>query len=441
MAQAPATTVRIDPQLKAEANAIFDELGISLSAGVSAFLKAVVRTHGMPFEMRLGDEVDKMGTSSITHATSLPSVGRNHDLNRAGLAKKDEFYTQLEDIEAELCNYKEQFKNQVVLCNCDDPFESNFFRFFVQHFNDYGIKKLIATCYGESSYAGRSLPVCDVLTTCRARHNCAYQAVVTHVDTNAPLDTLTPESLRDLFSLPGNSIELLRGNGDFRSEECLALLEGCDIVVTNPPFSLFREFLHVLIATDKKFLIIGNVNAATYKEVFPLIRDNRLWLGASIHSGDRKFSVPDDYPLDAASCGVDEEGRRYIRVKGVRWFTNLDMGQRHRGISLEKTYSPEVYPTYENYNAINVSRCTNIPKDYAGIMGVPITFLDKYDPDQFEILMLANGNVRANADQRLLSQVGYRRHKNDRGGVGVINGKRTYARILIRNKKPVSSDV
>ena len=216
----------------------------------------------------------------------------------------------------------------------------------------------------------------------------------------------------------------------------MSLLDSSDVVVTNPPFSLFRDFMEILVSKEKKFLIIGNINAATYKEVFPLIRDNRIWLGASIHSGDRKFYVPDTYPLNAASCGYDDNGKRYIRVKGIRWYTNLDMSQRHQGLDLTKTYNPEEYPTFDNYNAINVSRTANIPYDYPGIMGVPITFLDKYDPDQFDILMLANGNVRANSNPETLKLVGYKRHENDKGGVGVINGKRSYARILIRNKYP-----
>lgn len=242
--------------------------------------------------------------------------------------------------------------------------------------------------------------------------------------------------LNDLFMLPENSIEFLDGDGDFRSDECLELLNSADIVVTNPPFSLFREYLGTLISSNKKFVIIGNINAATYKEVFPLIKSNQVWFGASIHSGDRKFYVPDSYPLKAAGCGVDASGKRFIRVKGVRWFTNLDMEQRHVGINLIQKYDAERYPKFDNYNAINVSRTKNIPYDYPGIMGVPITFLDKYDPEQFEILMLANGNVRANADKALLDMVGYSRNPNDKGGVGVIAGKRTYARVLIKNRHP-----
>lgn len=434
--KAPATTVRIDPQLKDAANAVFSELGISLSAGISAFLKAVVREQGIPFEMKVNaDFALHSNPVRASKTTAFDEMRKNTELNRAGVAKKDEFYTQLSDIEAELQFYKDSFKDKIVLCNCDDPFESNFFKYFVLHFNELEIKKLIATCYQYSPLSDRKRSIDRLLVPCRAERKDAYKAVVTFVDDSLVQrnNTFIPE---DLFSLTGNSIEFLNGDGDFRSRECMSLLDYSDIVVTNPPFSLFRDFIGTLISKEKKFLIIGNINAATYKEVFPLIRDNKIWLGASIHSGDRKFYVPHAYPLNAANCGYDDDGKRYIRVKGVRWYTNLDMPQRHQGIKLSKTYNPKDYPSFDNYNAINVSRTANIPCDYPGIMGVPITFLDKYDPDQFDILMLANGNVRANSNPETLKLVGYERHENDRGGVGIINGKRSYARILVRNKHP-----
>ena len=435
--KAPATTVRIDPQLKDAANAVFDQLGISLSAGVSAFLKAVVREQGIPFEMKLDTTSAQCGIASKSANSTIPDEARNNaDLNRAGIAKKDEFYTQLCDIEAELQFYVNSFSNKAVLCNCDDPFESNFFKYFVLHFNELKLRKLIATCYQHSSLSGHEYPVDELLAPYPVRQKKAYKAVITFVDDSLLQSDYNSSILKKLFSLPGNSIELLNGDGDFRSAECMSLLESSDIVVTNPPFSLFRDFIGTLVSKEKQFLIIGNINAATYKEVFPLIRDNQIWLGASIHSGDRKFYVPDTYPLNAASCGYDDNGKQYIRVKGIRWYTNLDIPQRHQGLKLTKLYSPEEYPTYDNYDAINVSRTANIPYDYPGIMGVPITFLDKYNPDQFDILMLANGNVRANSKPETLRLVGYKHHENDKGGVGVINGKRSYARILIRNKHP-----
>ena len=435
--KALATTVRIDPQLKNAANAVFEELGISLSAGVSAFLKAVVREKGMPFEMKLdADIMPNLKSPKTIEMVVSNKISGNIDLNRAGIAKRDEFYTQLCDIEAELQYYKSSFKNKVVLCNCDDPFESNFFKYSILHFNELKIKKLIATSYQYSSYSGHEYPVEKLLAPYPVGQEKAYKAVVTFVDDSLIQNKKNTSIPKGLFSLPGNSIELLNDDGDFRSNECIALLDSSDIVVTNPPFSLFRDFIGTLISKEKKFLIIGNINAATYKEVFPLIRDNKIWLGASIHSGDRKFYVPDTYPLNAAGCGYDDDGKRYIRVKGIRWYTNLDMTQRHQELNLSETYDPEEYPMFDNYNAINVSRTVKIPYDYSGIMGVPITFLDKYNPDQFDILMLANGNVRANSNPETLRLVGYKRHENDKGGVGVIKGKRSYARILIRNKYP-----
>ena len=216
------------------------------------------------------------------------------------------------------------------------------------------------------------------------------------------------------------NIRQLKGDGDFRSAECIEILKEADIVVTNPPFSLFREYVAQLVKFDKKFLIIGNVNAITYKEVFPLFMRNEMWLGASIHSGDRKFGVPKDYPLNATGCGVDENGQRFIRVKGVRWFTNLDYPQRHETLPLYKKYTPEEFPKYDNYDAINVNKTSDIPYDYDGVMGVPITFMDKYCPEQFEILGITNHGDMAGipfANGNCFAEV---------------NGKRMYVRIFIR---------
>ena len=219
-----------------------------------------------------------------------------------------------------------------------------------------------------------------------------------------------------------NALTLLTGDGDFRSDECVEILKEADIVVTNPPFSLFREFVAQLVEYGKQFLIIGNVNAITYKEIFPLIKDNKLWMGYSIHSGDREFRVPDDYPLMAAGYRIDDDGRKYIRVKGVRWFTNLDYTERHTDLELWKSYSPDIYPQFDNYDAINVDATADIPEDYYGVMGVPITFLDKYNPDQFEIIGLIAGNIRGLAG--IPSKIG-------KDGP-YLNGKLKYGRILIR---------
>ena len=311
----------------------------------------------------------------------------NKDLNAAGRAKKDEFYTQLTDIEKELRHYRQHFKGKTVFCNCDDPFESNFFKYFVLNFNRLGLKKLIATCYTGSPIANRQLSLFDVLDgEPEENQNKPYKAIVTTVydkNEDGGVDML---DVAELFKSRENELSELEGDGDFRSPECLALMDEADIVVTNPPFSLFREYVAVLMEHKKKFIIIGNINAVTYKEFFPLIKENKVWIGASIHSGDRAFYVPDDYPLDAAGCGVDETGRKYIRVKGVRWYTNLDIKQRHEEMILVKRYSAEEYPKYVNYEAIEVGKTADMPCDYDGMMGVPITFLDKYNPDQFEVL-------------------------------------------------------
>lgn len=335
----------------------------------------------------------------------------NKNLNKAKEAKKDEFYTQLEDINNELRHYREHFRGKTVLCNCDDPRVSNFFKYFAYNFEFLGLKKLIATCYKSQDVNLFS-------------EGASEQAVY-----------LVYEGDKNGNNIPDDDeIEVLplKGDGDFRSAECIEFLKEADIVVTNPPFSLFREYVAQLVKYDKKFLIIGNVNAVTYKEVFPLIMNNRIWFGASIHSGDRKFLVPDNYELNAAGCGIDESGRKYIRVKGVRWFTNLDYKERHEDIILYKQYNPDDYPSYINCDAIEVSKTSDIPLDYDGNMGVPITFLDKYNPEQFEIL----GKSSDVADMTEI-----RKMDNAQGGgprfYVMKNGvpTRMYERILIRRKQ------
>lgn len=355
-------------------------------------------------------------------------MARNVDLGAARTAKKDEFYTQLTDIEKEMRYYKKHFQGKTVLCNCDDPFESNFFKYFVLNFNRLGLKKLIATCYSGSPIAGQQLSLFDYIdgNTGNKEENRPYKAVVTTVYDKTGDGGVDMLDVAELFKSGENELTELNGNGDFRSEECLALLDEADIVVTNPPFSLFREYVAALMEHQKHFIIIGNVNAITYKEIFPLLRDNQIWIGASIHSGDRKFYVPDDYPLNAAGCGVDEDGRRFIRVKGVRWYTNLDLKQRHEEMILVKRYDSVEYSMFDNYDAINIDKTTDIPCDYAGIMGVPITFMDKYSPDQFEIIGLIAGNIRGLAG--IESKIG-------KDGP-YINGRLKYGRVLVRNKHP-----
>lgn len=335
-------------------------------------------------------------------------------MSAAMAAKKDEFYTQLTDIERELQHYWQHFAGKVVLCNCDDPYESNFFKYFALRFNQLGLKKLICTCFDGSPVQGNEL-LLDFGDFGEEPKKIAYKVEITEVKDLNGDGAVDLADVQYLLKNDKNVISLLKQHGDFRSAECIELLKQADIVVTNPPFSLFREYIGQLMQYKRKFLIIGNVNAITYKEVFPLIKENMIWLGPSITSGDRKFNVPDNYPLNAAGCGVDTDGRKYIRVKGVRWFTNLDHNKRHEEMDLTCRYSPEEYPHYDNYDAINVDKTSDIPYNYPGAMGVPITFLDKYNPEQFEIIKFRKGD-----DDKDLS----------------INGKCPYFRILIRNKHP-----
>lgn len=314
-------------------------------------------------------------------------------MDEAKKNKADEFYTQLNDIELELKNYKDFFKDKVILCNCDDPFESNFFKYFAMNFNHLGLKKLICTCYDGSPIVGEQLSLFDLLDKDELEEKkTAYKIEITEV---ADLNNDGATDLYDVETLIKNKknvLTKLKGNGDFRSGECLALLEQADIIVTNPPFSLFREFISTLMKYKKKFLIIGNVNALSYHDIFPYIKEDKLWLGQSIHSGDREFRVPDSYPLKASGYRVDEKGKKYIRVKGVRWFTNLDNKNRHEFMSFYKKYNPGEFPKYENFDAINVDKTADIPDDYYECVGVPITFLDKYSPEQFEIIRFRKGN-------------------------------------------------
>ena len=347
----------------------------------------------------------------------------NKNLNKAKEAKKDEFYTQLEDINNELRHYREHFRGKTVLCNCDDPRVSNFFTYFAYNFEFLGLKKLITTCYKNQ----------DIYLFSQ---NKSEQAVY-----------LVYEGDKNGDHIPNAEeigVKPLKGDGDFRSKECIELLKESDIVVTNPPFSLFREYVAQLMEYDKKFLIIGNVNAITYKEIFPLMMNNRIWLGASIHSGDRKFWVPNDYELNAAGCGIDESGKKFIRVKGVRWFTNLDYKERHEDIILYKRYTSDEYPKFENLDAINVNRTEDIPCDYDGLMGVPITFMDKYNPEQFEILGIgiAGLGLAAGVKPYKPEHKKYRREVQKRGAVDgdlyMMNGDEVvvpYRRIIIRKIK------
>lgn len=315
-------------------------------------------------------------------------MSTNTALTNAKNAKKDEFYTQLADIESEMKYYKAFFKGKTVFCNCDDPFESNFFKYFAINFNHLELKKLVCTCYATSPVAWVQLSLFDNenIVVKKTGGKPPYKIEITEVRDYNGDGAVDLSDVEYLLKNKKNTLSILNGDGDFRSQECIDLLKEADIVVTNPPFSLFREFIAQLIEYNKSFLVIGNVNALTYKEIFPLIKNDQLWLGNSIHSGDREFRVPDNYPLDAANFRVDNNGIKYIRVKGVRWYTNIDYKERHEKIILYKTYSDDEYPQYDNYNAINVDKVSEIPFDYDGAMGVPITFMDKYNPNQFKII-------------------------------------------------------
>ena len=328
----------------------------------------------------------------------------NRNLGDARKAKNDEFYTQYQDIEKEVNSYLEYnpdaFKGKTVLLPCDDPEWSNFTKYFAQKFQDLGLKKLISTSFAPNSKP----PEVPYRPTLFEMDNEKFDEVKTQA--NGKIFTLTKDKTGDgAINVEDLEWTYLQGDGDFRSEEIIKLRDEADVIITNPPFSLFREFFSWLTQVDKDFLIIGNMNAITYKEVFPLIMMNKVWLGQTISSGDREFRVPDNYPLNAAGWRVDEIGQKYIRVKGVRWFTTLDHGRRHEPLVLmskqdnikfskHKQVKDVGYHSYDNYEAIEIPFTDAIPSDYSGVMGVPITFLDKYNPDQFEIL--GNGQTMAN---------------------------------------------
>ena len=302
-----------------------------------------------------------------TNDAGVTTQAKNSGFQRAKVAKEDEFYTQLSDIERELKHYRTHFKNKIVYCNCDDPRVSNFFHYFSYNFEKLGLNGLIATCY-RSQHA-------DVFSQNDSEH-AIYLEYLGDKNQNMVPD---PTEI---------GIEPLKGDGDFRSSESVELLKRADIVVTNPPFSLFREFVMQMVAHDKKFLIVGNQNAITYREVFEMIQGNKIWLG--VHSGDMAFRVPNSYAPRATRYWEDDSGQKWRSLGNACWFTNLDFARRHEELILYKSYRPEDYPTYANYDAIEVGKYADIPADYPGAMGVPITFLSYHNPHQFEIL----GNSR-----------------------------------------------
>lgn len=345
----------------------------------------------------------------------------NKNLRKASTAKKDEFYTQLVDIEKELKHYKEQFHGKVVYCNCDDPFESNFFKYFAANFKPLKLKKLITTSYIKSPIVGGQLPLFEV-EGLKPSGKEPFKIEIKGVpDTNGD-GAVNLEDVEYLLKHDKNTATPLHGNGDFRSDECIELLKEADIVVTNPPFSLFREYVAQLVEYDKKFVIIGNTNALTYKEIFKLIKDNKLRTGYTNFNVGMFFIVPDDWEH---FHHIDEKGRKIARVSTSCWLTNMEVAKHKEYLILYKKYNPEEYPKYDNYDAINVDKVTDIPMDYNGAIGVPITFIDKYNPNQFGIIdglnrySILSGPTDATRGKYLAQ----------------INGKPTYVRIVIKNKK------
>ena len=307
------------------------------------------------------------------------------NLDNAKVAKKDEFYTQMFDIERELQHYWPHFRDKVVLCNCDDPYESNFFKYFALNFNQLGLKKLVCTCFDGSPVQGNEL-VLDFGDFSDDPKKMAYKVEITEVQDLNGDGAVDLTDVQYLLKNDKNAISMLKQHGDFRSAECIELLKEADIVITNPPFSLFREYIGQLMKYEKKFVIVGHQNAITYKEIFPLIKDNKIWLGYGFKGGAAHFFSPYE---DIATAG--DHRKDMIRVSGVNWFTNLEIPKRHDELDLIRLYSPEEYPQYDNYDAINVDKTSDIPCNYPGAMGVPITFLDKYNPEQFEIITLGIG--------------------------------------------------
>ena len=344
----------------------------------------------------------------------------NSNLHSSRADKADEFYTQLSLIESELKHYKEHFKGKIVLCNCDDPFESNFFKYFAINFNSLGLKKLIATCYATSPivYTQLNLFGTETVVSTEETEKKPYKIEITEVTDENQDGRTDLADVEYLLRNRKNALTLLEGDGDFRSPECVELLKQADIVVTNPPFSLFREYMAQLMEYKKAFLIVGNQNATGYKEIFPLIRDNIVWLG--YNNGHFWFAVPDTYEEKKTDFKIDDNGQKWRRMGNICFFTNLDIDKRHEDMPLFRTYSPEAYPKYDNYDAINVNRTLDIPCDYYGVMGVPITFMQYYNPNQFEILGL---------DDHRVEWVGHGPN---------LKGKTLYRRVIIQRKQKES---
>jgi len=343
-----------------------------------------------------------------TKSSAIPSArkGSNKYMHKAREGQNDEFYTILADIERELRHYKKHFKNKTVFCNCDDPRVSNFFHYFSFNFEQLGLKKLITTCYKNQNL--------DFFSK-NESEKAIYLEYTGDKNHNRIPDPAEIE------------IKYLKGDGDFRSQECIELLKQSDIVVTNPPFSLFREYVGQLVKYEKKFLIIGNWNAISYKEIFKLIKENKIWIGINSNRNFSGFIVPDHYELFGTEAYTDEDGKRIVKSNNNCWFTNLDIDKRHAELLLYKKYNKTEYPTYDNYDAIEVSATNNIPIDYNGVMGVPVTFMNKYNPEQFEIIWTTDRGGDGMLEK-------YKK-KHSRFDAPVVKGTGLYKRIFIKHKK------
>ena len=358
-------------------------------------------------------------------------ANNNVNLGAAKEAKNDEFYTQLSDIENELKHYRKHFKDKIVLCNCDDPYESNFFKYFVLNFNRLKLKKVIATCYATSPVMGKQLSLFDFVEGVEV--GTPYKAVITSVYDATGDGAINMDDITELFRIGENEISELAGDGDFRTDEVIELLKEADIVVTNPPFSLFREYVAQLIEYDKKFLIIGNQNAITYKEIFPLLKENKVWWGC----GDciRWFIV--NKTDTGYKAKLNDKGELITEGARSRWFTNLDHKKRHDELICVRKYkgNDENYPKYDNYDAIEVSKVVDLPLDYKGVMGVPITFMDKYCPEQFEIVGSFNANNESDPTFCYIPSTMtpiVSKGKESMWNGPVVNRKALYKRICIR---------
>jgi len=374
-----------------------------------------------------GNKIPAYLFGARTENKNMETKSLNKNLRKASQAKKDEFYTQLVDIEKELKHYKEQFRGKVVYCNCDDPFESNFFKYFAANFNALKLKKLITTSYVKSPIVGGQLLLFEV-EGLKPSGKEPFKIEIKKVPDADGNGAINLDDVEYLLKHDKNTATPLRGDGDFRSEECIKLIKKADIVVTNPPFSLFREYVAQLVEYEKKFIIIGNTNALTYKEIFKLIKDNKLRTGYTNFNVGMFFVVPDDWEHFHHK---DEKGRKIARVSTSCWFTNMDVEKHKEYLTLYKKYNTEEYPKYDHYNAIEVSKVAEIPMDYRGTMGVPITFLDKYNPNQFEIIDGLNRYTIL--DVAGLNNNAVKKHLH----MTEIGGKSTYFRVLIKNKKKI----